>query len=108
MKVTIAPHERFERKGADLYVEVQVPFEDVILGGEARVETLTGGLHVKVPAGTQNGQRIRLARQGMPKLKTPKERGDLYVTVRPVLPKELSDDERRSMEEFRRLRSESE
>ena len=105
LKVTVASHERFERKGADLYTEVQVPFEDVILGGEARVDTLTGGLHVKVPAGTQNGQRIRLARQGMPKLKRPKERGDLYVTVRPVLPKKLSDDERRLLEELRGLRS---
>ena len=108
LKVTVAPHERFERKGADLYVEAQVPFEDVILGGEARVETLTGGLHVKVPAGTQNGQRIRLARQGMPKLKRPNERGDLYVTVRPALPKKLSDDERRLLEELRLLRHESE
>ena len=105
LKVTVAPHERFERKGADLYMEAQVPFEDVVLGGETRVDSLTGGLHVMVPAGTQNGQRIRLGRQGMPKLKTPKERGDLYVTVRPVLPKELSDDERRLVEEFRRLRS---
>ena len=64
LKVTVTPHERFERKGADLYMEAQVPFEDVVLGGETRVETLTGRLHVKVPAGTQNGQRIRLARQG--------------------------------------------
>lgn len=108
LKVTVAPHERFERKGADLYMEVQVPFEDAILGGESRVETLTGGLHVKVPAGTQNGQRIRLARQGMPKLKRPSERGDLYVTVRPDVPKKLSDDERRLLEELRRLRSGSE
>ena len=108
LKVTVTPHERFERKGADLYMETQVPFEDVVLGGETRVDTLTGQLHVRVPAGTQNGQRIRLARQGMPKLKTPKERGDLYVTVRPVLPKELSDDERRLLEEVRRLRFGSE
>ena len=104
LKVTVTPHERFERQGADLYTDVQVPFEEVILGGEARVDTLTGGLHVKVPAGTQNGQRIRLARQGMPKLKEPKERGDLYVKVRPVMPKELTDEERGLLEELRRLR----
>ena len=108
LKVTVTPHERLERKGDDLYMEAQVPFEDVVLGGETRVDTLTGQLHVRVPAGTQNGQRIRLARQGMPKLKTPKERGDLYVTVRPVMPKELDDDERRLLEEFRRLRFGSE
>ena len=108
LKVTVTPHERLERKGDDLYMEAQVPFEDVVLGGETRIDTLTGRLHVKVPGGTQNGQRIRLARQGMPKLKTPKERGDLYVTVRPVLPKELSDDERRLLEEVRRLRFGSE
>ena len=105
LKVTVAPHERFERKGADLYLEAQVPFEDVVLGGETRIDTLTGRLHVKVPAGTQNGQRIRLARQGMPKLKTPNVRGDLYVTVLPVMPKNLTEEERGLLEEFRRLRS---
>ena len=82
-----------------------MPFEDVVLGGETRIDTLTGRLHVKVPAGTQNGQRIRLARQGMPKLKTPNVRGDLYVTVLPVMPKNLTEEERGLLEEFRRLRS---
>ena len=106
LKVTVAPDERFERKGADLYVEAHVPFEDAVLGGEAEVETLTGRLHVKVPAGTQNGQRIRLAGQGMPKLKSPETRGNLYVTVRPVLPEDLTDEEQELLTKFRRLRSE--
>ena len=103
LKVTVAPDKRFERKGADLYVDAQVPFEDAVLGGETEVETLTGRLHVKVPAGTQNGQRIRLAGQGMPKLKSPETRGNLYVTVRPVMPEDLTDEEQELLTKFRRL-----
>ena len=105
LNVNVTPDKRFERKGADLYLEAQVPFVDAILGGETEIETPTGRLHVKVPAGTQNGQRIRLAGQGMPKLKSPEVRGNLYVTVRPVMPKELTDEETELLAKFRRLRS---
>lgn len=106
LKVTVSPHKRFERKGADLYTEAPVPFEDAILGGETQVETLTGRLHLKVPARSQNGQRIRLAGQGMPRLKDPKARGDLYVTLRPVLPKEPTEEQIELLTELRRLRTE--
>ncbi len=105
LNVTVRPHDRFERRGDDLYVEAHVPFEEVILGGEARIETLTGQLIVKVPEGTQNGQRIRLAGQGMPRLKSPAHRGDLYVAVRPVLPGILNGEEAELLRKFRRLRA---
>ncbi|MDA1348988.1 MAG: J domain-containing protein [Chloroflexi bacterium] len=106
IKVTVSPHRRFERKGADLYTEAQVPFEDAILGGETQVDSLTGRLHLKVPARSQNGQRIRLAGQGMPRLKDPKARGDLYVTLRPILPKEPTEEQIELLTELRRLRTE--
>ena len=92
--VTVSPHPRFSRRGDDLYVEASIPFEDVILGGEAEAQTLDGRrIWVKVPPQSQNGQNIRLRGQGMPRLRSSGSKGDLYVTVRPSLPTETTEEE---------------
>ena len=76
---------------------------DAILGGEIEVPTLKGKVRLKVPAESQNGQRIRLGKQGMPKLGAPDVRGDLYVAIRPVMPKSLSDEQRELIRRFNEL-----
>ena len=102
--VTVQPHARFERKGADVYVDVAVPYLDAILGGEVQVPTLKGTrLQLKVPAGTQNGRQIRLAGQGMPR--GGGAAGDLYARVRVQLPTVLSERERQLFEELRAIGS---
>jgi DnaJ-class molecular chaperone len=102
--VTVRPHPRFERKGADLYVDVEVPLYDAILGGEVGVPTLKGTkLQLKIPAGTQNGRQIRLGGQGMPRSGgTP---GDLFARVKVVLPAGLNERERHLFEELRGIRA---
>jgi curved DNA-binding protein len=105
LKVTVSSHPRFERQGSDLYTDINVPFEDAILGGETEVQTLTGKLRLKVPPESQNGQKIRLAGQGMPRLNNPQSRGDLYAMVRPTLPRNLTDDERELLKKFQSSRS---
>ena len=101
--VKVQPHSRFQRKGADLTTEIEVPVEDAVLGGEAQVETISGKrIAVKIPAMTQNGKSIRLAGLGMPKLKG-KKKGDLFAKVRLVIPDELND---RQLELFEQLRAE--
>ena len=105
LTIELAPHRRFQRKGDHLYVEVNIPVEDAVLGGDAEIATLKGKVKLKVPEGSQNGQRIRLAGQGMPKLGDPNRRGDLYVTLRPTLPKRPTSDERELFEKLRQLRS---
>ena len=105
LNVTVSPHARFQRKGNNLDVEVEVPFEDAVLGGEVDVQTLTGKLRLKIPPESQNGQRIRLAGQGMPKLGATETRGDLYVVVRPRLPKDLTEEERELVQKLKELRS---
>jgi curved DNA-binding protein len=105
--VTVSAHGRFRRQGDDLYLEADVPFEDVILGGEAEVLTLDGRtIWVKVPAASQNGQNIRLRGQGMPRLKSPDSKGDLYVTVRPSLPGETTAEEEELVLKLKNLRAE--
>lgn len=108
--VEVRPHPRFERRGDDLHVDVDVPVADAALGGEVHVPTLKGrSLALRVPAGTQGGKVFRLAGQGMPR---PREGasgtgtgggfGDLHARVRLVLPDPLTDDQRALFERLRK------
>ena len=101
LQVTVRPHPRFRRSGADLYTEVDVPLADMALGGEVAVTTLKGKVMLTIPPETQNGKSLRLTGQGMPCLSSPASRGDLYVTARVVLPSGLNEQERLLFEELR-------
>jgi len=100
--VSVRPHPRFERKGADLYVDVDVSLTDAVLGAEIEAPTLTGKVMLTVPPLTQNGKVFRLAKLGMPQLKGG-GRGDLYARVRVKLPEKLGDKERKLFEELKAL-----
>ena len=102
--VTVKPHPRFTREGDDLTVTVDVPLYTAILGGEVLVPTVKGSrLALRIGPETENGQRIRLAAQGMPK--PGGLRGDLYAEVRIVLPTKLTDRERELFQELAALRA---
>ena len=104
-RVNVTPHPRFKRLGDDIYTDVPVAFEDAMLGGEAEVRTLDGRrIAVTIPENSQNGQNIRLRGLGMPALGSPDKKGDLYATVRPVMPKSMNDEQRELIERFRELR----
>jgi DnaJ-class molecular chaperone len=84
--VSVRPHPVHAREGANLVRELPVTLREALLGAEVPVTTLAGKrLLLTIPAGTQPGQAIRLAGQGMPRLKGG-ERGDLLVRVKVVLP----------------------
>jgi curved DNA-binding protein len=90
LRVQVAPHRLFTRKGADLYVDLPVTVYEAGLGGTIRVPTLDGKTTIKLPAGTRNGQVIRLSGKGAPRPDSKgKSKGDLYVTVRIELPESL-------------------
>jgi DnaJ-class molecular chaperone len=92
--ISIKAHPLFEREGDDLRVKVQTPLYAAVLGGEVMVPTPKGSqLALKVPAETANGQRIRLAGQGMPRVNGT-GRGDLFAEITVQLPKSLSDREK--------------
>jgi len=99
----VRPHSVFGRRGADLSRDLPITLREALLGAEVPVETLKGKVLLKIPAGTQNGRTFRLTGQGMPRLK-PKEgvkpTGDLLVTVRLILPANLSDEARASAVAF--------
>jgi DnaJ-class molecular chaperone len=101
--VKVLPDPNFERRGDDLYTEIPVDLFTALLGGEARVPTIGGTVALKINKGTQAGRTIRLAGQGMPKLRS-SERGDLYARVRVIIPEKLSEREEELVRQWAQLR----
>ena len=105
LAVTVMPHPRFERKGKDLYSELEVPVEDLVLGSEVTVPTLKGKLALTIPPGTQNGRRFRMAGQGLPELNKSGGKGSLYTTVKAVLPSNPGPEEEELYRKLKELRN---
>jgi DnaJ-class molecular chaperone len=104
LRIGLAPHARFERKGRDLHTRVSVPLTTAVLGGEVDVTTLAGrSLRLRVPPTTQNGQVFRLKGHGMPTVGKPDDVGDLYATVDVDLPRELTPEQRGHFEALKKL-----
>lgn len=99
LNVRVKPDDRFEREGDNLYIDLPVSIYDLVLGGEAQVPTLTGGVTMTIPPRTQNAQLMRVAGKGMPSVGGSGS-GDLYVRLIGRLPQRLSD---REEELFREL-----
>jgi curved DNA-binding protein len=97
--VNITDEGRFERDGQDLYTTSTLSVFTLILGGDTDVETPTGKVKLSIPAGTQTDQVFRLAGRGMPHLKNPNTKGDLYVKLKVQVPKYLSSKQRELLEE---------
>jgi DnaJ-class molecular chaperone len=102
LRVQLKPHPVFEVKGRDVYTRARVPVPVAVLGGEVDVVTPESKtLRLKLPAGTQSGQRFRLRGHGLPSVGKADERGDLYANVEVDIPKTLTDEERRHYEALR-------
>ena len=98
--VRVKPHPIFTRQGRDLYCEMPITFPTAALGGEVEAPTLSGKKRVRIPAGVQGGQLIRIAGEGMPDMRDPSRRGDLYLKVRIAVPKRLSPRAKELLEQF--------
>jgi len=102
--IRVADDPKFERKGNDLYTSVDVDMYTAVLGGEVKVNTMSGDVVLKIPPGTQPGQTFRLKGRGMPYLKNPNQFGDLYVRADVKIPKNLSSREKELFEQLATLR----
>jgi curved DNA-binding protein len=98
--VDVQDHPVFERRGSDLYMDIEVPLYTAVLGGDVRVPTLGGDVKLKIPRGTQSGRTIRLHGRGMPNLREENTYGDLYARMLIQIPEHLSTEEE---ELFQRL-----
>lgn len=103
--LSLAPHDFFQRDGADLYCRVPIGMVTAALGGEFEVPTIDGGrTRVKVPEGTQSGRQFRLKGKGMPVLRT-RDYGDMYIQAMVETPQNLTKRQRELLQEFEKLSS---
>lgn len=96
--VNIAPHPVFERDGANLRLDLPVTPYEAVLGAKVRVPTLDGAVELAVPTGTSSGRTFRLKGKGLP---SKAQRGDLFVTVRIVLPERTDSELEELMRKWR-------
>lgn len=98
--VHVQPHAVFRRQGDDLCMVVSIGVHEAVLGTRIDVPTLEGPVKLRIPPGTQAGQRFRLRDRGAP---APSGRGDLLVEVRIVLPQIVDERGKELMREFGKL-----
>jgi len=97
--VQVQPHAVFKRQGDDLCVVLPIGVHEAVLGARVETPSLEGPVRLRVPPGTQAGQRFRLRERGVP---TPNGRGDLLVEIRIVLPELVDERGKELMREFGR------
>lgn len=101
--VHLAQHPNFQVDGHDLTTTLPLTPWEAALGAKLPVDTLEGQVTLTIPPGAASGQKLRLRGKGLPHRGHPDRHGDLYVLLKIVVPKELSDEERRLFEELAKV-----
>ena len=105
LNVNVLPHTTFERDGNNLKRTVQIDLYTALLGGTVTVSSLDKTVDLKIPPETQNGKTFRLRGLGMPLLRKPDRRGDLYAMVDVRLPQDLSAEEQDLLHQLQALQA---
>lgn len=103
LRVRLARHPDFDVEGSDLIHDVKIAPWQAALGSEISVPTLDGDVRLKIPSGTQGGQRFRLRERGLPGVSG--NRGDMYVDVQIQIPKKITEREKEIWQELARVHS---
>src|SRR6185312_14894672 len=98
LDISLRPHPIYRANGHDLYLDLPLAPWEAVLGTAVEVPTPGGAVRLKVPAGTQASQQLRLPRRGLPRPHG--EPGDLYAVVSLVLPREVGERERALYQEL--------
>ncbi|MCI0398608.1 MAG: J domain-containing protein [Chloroflexi bacterium] len=104
LNVVVLPHPVFQREGDDLKVTVPVDLYTAVLGGKVDVSSPDQTVKLTIPPETANGKVFRLRGLGMPRLRRPEERGDLFATVEIQLPQNLSEKEKELFRQLQEMR----
>jgi molecular chaperone DnaJ len=101
----VETHPYFERKGDNIYVKVPVTVAEAALGAKVEVPTIDGPTTIRIPPGTQGGQKLRLRGKGTPSLRA-SARGDEFVEVQVVVPRVADERSKEILKELGRLNPE--
>src|SRR5207249_3286996 len=106
LAVTVSPHQLFERRADDIHVSVPITAPEAALGTTIEVPTLKGRVSMKIPPATSSGRVFRLPGYGMPRLKGGGA-GDQFVTLKIVMPNDLTPAERELYEKLKAQRADN-
>ncbi|MEW6320013.1 MAG: J domain-containing protein [Acidobacteriota bacterium] len=106
IEVSVEPHPLFRREGDDLFLQVPVAVHEAALGAKIEIPTPDGPARLRIPPGTQSGQRFRMRERGVVSARTG-ARGDLVAEVRLMLPRLLDERSKELLREFGRINGES-
>ncbi|HEY0547092.1 MAG TPA: molecular chaperone DnaJ [Pyrinomonadaceae bacterium] len=103
----VGSHKYFTRKGDNVYVTVPVTVPEAALGAKIEVPTVEGKAQLRIPPGTQSGQKFRLRERGAPSLRNPNLRGDQFVEVKIALPNVISEETKELLKRYAQLNEEN-
>ncbi|MEX2422284.1 MAG: DnaJ C-terminal domain-containing protein, partial [Actinomycetota bacterium] len=103
VRLTVEESPAFDRRGQDLSTVLDVSVTQATLGAKVVIDGLDGEEAVKIEPGTESGTVLRLRGKGIPNVQR-RGRGDLFITVHVVTPRDLSRDERKLFEQLAELR----
>lgn len=103
----VGKHPFLTRKGDNVYVTVAITVPEAALGTKIEVPTVEGKAQLKIPAGTESGQKFRLRERGFPSLRNPSLRGDQFIEVKIGLPKVISEETKELLRQFEKLNPEN-
>jgi len=99
----VQPHSFFDRRGDDIYTVVPITVTEAALGAKIEVPTIDGRSLLRIPPGTNSGQKFRLREKGAPSVRDPRRRGDHYVEVQVIVPKPFDERVRNMLRELEKL-----
>jgi molecular chaperone DnaJ len=103
----VGKHRYFTRKGDNIYVTVPITVPEAALGAKIEVPTVEGKAQLRIPPGTQSGQKFRLRERGVPSLRNPEVRGDQFIEVQVTLPRVISEETKEVLREFEKANPEN-
>ena len=101
----VGEHKYFTRKGDNIYVTVPITVPEAALGAKIEVPTVEGKSQLRIPPGTQSGQKFRLRDRGAPSLRNPGAKGHQFVEVQVTLPRVISEETKELLREYSKLNS---
>lgn len=99
--ITVKSHPELRREGTTIHSDVEISYVDAILGTTVQVTTVDGPVDLKIPGGTQPGTTLVMSKRGVPKLGASAARGDHLVHVKVKIPKSVSGEEKKLVEQLR-------